>query len=252
LWTRLRSPSLFSTFKRLKFLYRIIVLFTLVSCAKKEAPKPVELHGPEYYPLREGRFNVFECDSTVYTEIPRDTLRYRYQIKEVLGAQFTDDGGHQAWRLERFIRWFDPKKSYDSIGWTIKDVWQLNADNRSVQIAEENVRFTKLSFPVSQGSTWNGNAANNRGDEQYTYEYVDQSESLGNESFARVLKVVQRDFRTLISYEYGSEKYAADIGLIYRNYIGLYSNNIVPGQAVEQRIENGVMFTQTLIAHGYQ
>jgi hypothetical protein len=169
----------------------------------------------------------------------------------VLTSPFTDDEGRQAWKLERFLRWYKPADGYASSPWLMKDVWQVNADNKNVQVVEENSRYTKLSFPVKEGAEWNGNAFNSEAEELYRYEYVGRSETIGSQPLDRVLQVTERDFRTLISYEYRCEKYGAGVGLVFRNYTAIFSNNIVPGQPVEQRIEKGVKFTQTLISYGY-
>jgi hypothetical protein len=227
-------------------------MFVLAACSKKEVAPPAGYLDLDYYPVKAGKFSVFEIDSVVYREIPRDTIHHRYQVREVFTESFTDDEGEQAWKLERYIRKFNPAVPYDSLPWVIKDIWQVTADSRKVQVVEENRRFTKLVFPVKENSSWNGNAANGLGEATYKCTYKDKNESLGQQNFEKVLEVRQKDYRTLISLETASEKYARGAGLVYRQYTELYSNNIAPQKPVEQRIEKGVVYTQTLIAHGYQ
>ena len=229
-----------------------MLLCLLWGCRKKEVTVPSANADLDYYPLVTGRFSVFQCDSIVYTEIPRDTLHYRYQVKEILGEQFTDAEGKPAFMLRRFIRKYDPVVPYDSLPWLAKDVWQVNADQQKVQVVEENERYTKLVFPVTENKNWNGNAANSKPEALYTYTYKDRAESIDAISLAKVLNVQQTDFRTLISLEQASEKYARSTGLVYRSYTELYSNTIVPQVKVEDRIEKGVVYTQKLIAYGQE
>ncbi len=230
----------------------VISLALCFSCSKKKVDTSQFYDDLNYYPLNKGRFIIFEADSIVYTEIPRDTIHYRYRIKELLGDTFTDDEGKTAWKLIRLIKKYNPAITYDSLPWLFKDLWQINADHLKVSVVEENQRFTKLIFPVKEGAQWDGNAANSGEETLYTYSYVNKIETVGGYHFEKVLQVTQKDFRTLISVDHQAEKYAHGVGLVYKEHIELYSNNIVPQKAVENRIEKGVVFTQTLIAHGYE
>lgn len=229
-----------------------IVVFLLASGCSKKEPSPLPDPGYDYYPMQKGNYSVFEADSVVYTEIPRDTLHYRYRIKEILSDSFTDETGTVVWRLERFIKMYHPGKTYDSLPWTVKDVWMVNGNKRRVEVVEENRRLTKLAFPVRAGSGWNGSPASDAGETDCYYEYVDRAAQVGTLAYDRTLKVNRKDLRTLISYDYRSETYAHGVGLVCKEYTELYSNNIVPQQAVEQRIEKGVVYTQTLIASGHE
>ncbi|MBK7819078.1 MAG: hypothetical protein IPJ60_17265 [Sphingobacteriaceae bacterium] len=117
--------------------------------------------GLDYYPTKIGKFVVYDVDSTVYNDLSLDTVSYKYRIKERLVENFTDNEGMQAIRLERFIKMYNPNKPYDSIAYTIKEAWMINADDKKVQVVESNLRYTKLIFPVSKNATWDGNANNN-------------------------------------------------------------------------------------------
>jgi hypothetical protein len=208
--------------------------------------------GYDYYPLTAGRFSEFEADSIVFTEIPRDTIHHRYRIREVLSDTFAGADGKPLWRLQRFIKKPVDGVFHDSVPWLPKDVWLVDADKKRIQVSEENVRFTTLVFPPRTQASWNGNAANNKAEQLYVYTYVDEPEQIGAFHFEKVLKVTRKDLRTLISYHYSCEKYARGIGPVYKAYSELYSNQIVAGKPVESRIEYGVIFTQTLIAHGHE
>ena len=229
----------------------IVLLSAVTGCAKKEISAPPDA-GYDYYPLAIGRFSIFETDSVVYQEIPKDTIHYRYLIKEVLSDTFTDTEGRTAWRMERYIKHQTTGSSFDSLPWTIKDVWMVNADKFKVQVVEENVRRTKLIFPVANGRRWNGNASNSEPASDCFYESAGQPDQVGQTKYDQAVRVVRRDFRTLISYELECEKFARGKGMVYREYRELFSNNIVSQLSVEQRIEKGVVFTQTLVASGYE
>jgi len=223
-----------------------------LSCTKKKVPQDSSVLGLEYYPTTSGKFVVYDVDSVVYTELPKDTLSYKYRIKEKIADTYTDNEGKPAIRLERSVKRYNPLKPYDSIPWTIKEVWMVNASDKNIQVMESNVRFTKLIFPVQEKVSWNGNAANTIGEWDYVYDYVDNNETINTTALSHVLRVKQKDYRTLISVEYYTEKYAKGVGLVYREIKDLLSNTIIAGKPVEERIESGIIYKQTLVTYGHE
>ncbi len=228
----------------------IISCALFFSCAKKKIPQDESLLGLDYYPTTIGRYVIYDVDSTIYNSLTQDTVVTKYRIKEKITELFTDNEGQEALRLERFIKKYNPNKPYDSIAWAIKEVWMVNANKKSVQVVEGNVRFTKLVFPIQQGANWNGNAKNTIGEWMYTYEYIDKTESIGSKQLDKVLNVKQKNYRTLISYQNYTEKYAKGVGLVYREITDILSNNVIANVPVEGRIEDGLIYKQTLVTYG--
>ena len=236
----------------MKSLLALFFILLILSCKKEEKPES-EIKGLAYYPLTSGKFIVYDIDSTVYTELPKDTISYKYRIKEKIADEFTDNQGKRAIRLERYIKKFNPLQSYDSLPWTIKEVWLINPDNTKILQQENNIVYTRLIFPVLQNATWNGNAFNNLGTQNYSYEYVDQKETIGASGFDQVLKVKQRtDTLNLIQYLLEYEQYALNIGLVNKVSKHLFSNSISAGIPVLKRIEYGYMYSQTFQTFGYE
>jgi hypothetical protein len=230
----------------------VVILLCVSSCVKKNIPEPPAVPGLDYYPVTEGKYVIYEVDSTVYTELPRDTVQSKYLIKEKIADSFTDNEGKEARRIERYIKKFDPLKSYDSTPWTMKEVYLLNADNKKIQVQEGNIRFTKLIFPVEPKASWNGNAGNTKGEQFYAYEYVDRHEAVGKITLDNVLMVKQFEYSTLISYQNYNEKYAKGVGLVAKEITDLLSNNVIAGKPVTDRIESGIIYKQTLVTYGYE
>lgn len=233
----------------------ILLFFSvgIIACSKQKnnTASSVDL-GLAYYPTQLGKFVVYDVDSIIYTDLTKDTLIFKYRIKEKLADTYTDNLGQTALRMERYIKKYNPTISYDSIPWLMKEVWSVTADQLKVQVVESNTRFTKLVFPIQDKASWNGNANNALGEQSYTYEYIDRSEKIGPTTLQNVLQVSQKDVRTLINYEHVIEKYAKNIGLVYREITNLQSNAIVASIPVEDRIEQGLIYKQTLVTHGYE
>lgn len=174
--------------------------------------------------------------------------------------EYVDNQGRSALKLVRYIKKYDALVSYDNMPWLIKDVWSCIRTTTTYEVVEEDIRFTKLIFPVKEDAVWNGNANNTLGKLDYKYNYFDNSETINSVLFEKVLLVEQKDDKSknAIHRQYYIEKYARDFGLIYREIKDLYSNTIktfpngggiIP---VEQRIEKGVIYKQTYVSHGFE
>lgn len=226
------------------------LLLFLFSC-KENAPEPTTVKGLEYYPLKLGRFVEYEADSTVFTELPKDTLFFKYRIKEKLIEKFTDSQGLTSYRLERYIKPFNPLLPYDSMAWSVKEAWLVKANETRIQVQENNNLYTKLIFPTLPNASWDGNAYNFLGKSIYSYEYVDRAETINHLPLSRVLKVKQKtDTSNKIIYQLQFEQYAADIGLVFREFTQLESNTIVDTIPIKNRIEKGVIYTLRIINYG--
>ncbi len=235
-----------------KILFIIIIpSFILAFCSKKSVPEASSLLGLDYYPTTKGKYVVYDVDSVIYTDLTKDTIEYKYRIKEKIADSFTDNQGQPAIRLERYIKKYNPQKSYDSIPWTIKEVWMLNASEKSIQLQEGNVRYTKMVFPIKENESWNGNALNNLGEAIYRIEYFGRNEIINKVNVADVLLVNQKEYRTQISYEKQVEKFAKGVGLVYKEITYLLSNSI-NSKPVEARIENGFIYKLSFNSIGYE
>lgn len=197
---------------------------------------------------------MYDVDSTYYDDFSHDTLNYKFRIKEKFEENYIDNQGRNAIKIIRYIKKYNPLISYDNIAWTIKDVWSCIKTKTTYEVVEENVRLIKLIFPVKVDDYWNGNAQNTIGEWNYKYKYIDNSETINGSFFEKVLFVEQKDdkLKNVIHRQYYIEKYAKNIGLIYREIKDLYSNTVLLNVPVEQRIEKGIIYKQTYITHGIE
>lgn len=233
-----------------------LLVFAAFACKKKtEDPPDV---GYAYAPVFIGKYVVYDVDSTVYDDFHHDTTYFKYRIKEKLEEPYVDNEGRSVIKLVRYIKKYNSTIPYDNIAWTVKDVWNYTKTNTTLEVVEEDERFTKLIFPVKVDATWNGNAQNTIGDWEYLYKYADTKEVINGTTFDNVLMVEQKDDKSknAIHRQYFIEKYAKDVGLVYREIKDLYSNTIkvVNGAVVpvEQRIEKGVIYKLTYVSHGFE
>lgn len=225
--------------------------FVVFSCKKKtENPPDV---GYAYAPQTLGKYIVYDVDSTIYDDFKHDTTNYKYRIKEKLEENYIDNQNRTAIKLVRYIKKYSATVSYDNMPWAVKDVWNYTKTNTTLEVVEEDIRFTKLIFPVKEDATWNGNANNTIGQWDYKYSYTDRAETINGTHFDNVLMVTQKsDKGNAIHREYYVEKYAKDVGLVYREIKDLHATVVIANVPVEQRITSGVIYKLTYITHGYE
>lgn len=220
----------------------------IFSC-KKETESAVDV-GYGYFPYEVGKYITYDVDSIVYDDFENDTDIYRFRIKEIVESIFTDNSGRPTMRIERYIKNYNPSLSYDSMNWVLKDVWSANITSRSAEKTEENIRYVKLSFPVTLNHSWNGNAFNTIGEQTYSYTDIATPRSYNSLTFDSTLMVTQENTTNLIEKKYYIEIFAKGVGLIYKESVDVYSGTIIPSVPVTSRIEKGFDYKMKVIDYG--
>jgi hypothetical protein len=223
-----------------------MAVFVFPSC-KQDAPETDIGYG--YFPDRVGHWVIYEVDSTVYDDFEGDTDVYRYQVKEVLESEFTDNQGRRALRVERYKRLYDPNVPYSNIPWHLSRVWAFTKTNAAGEKLEENERFVRLSFPVTQGKTWDGNAYNTLGQWNYKYKEADKPFSIAAFAFDSTCLIEQKNEINSISHRVYKERYAKNVGMIEKNVVDVRDDDFGAGP-VMSRIESGVIYNITLVDYG--
>lgn len=224
---------------RISFLH-IMMLFMILSCKKDSVIQPIDL-GYDYFPGIIGSWVIYDVDSIVYPELRSDTLYYSYQVKELIESEYIDNEGRSALRIERYHR-----KNANS-EWSIPRIWTAYKSTERVERMEENTRYISMSFPVKQGDTWNGNALNSKGKWSFEYTQVDKNELINTTTLDSVLTVEQINEVNCIQRKIYIEKYAKNIGLIYRHTTDI---EIKTEDCVKLNSVDGLEYKMTL--HSYK
>jgi len=230
----------------LKYYFCILtlILFVVFSGCNKDEDNNIHVIDYGYFPADTGHWVTYyieeiniDADVDVY-----DTSRY--YIKEVIESEFIDNENRPALRIERYTR------ENDTMSWEIKDIWYANLLTASAQKVEENIRYVKLTFPVVLYNAWDGNAYNTYSAQEYQITNLDSAETINDIYLDSVLTVLQRDDESLIEKYYAVEKYAKNIGLVYKNEINIEYAIPDPGIPIEDRISVGTLYTQTITGYG--
>lgn len=197
-----------------------IAALLFFACSKeKEEVVPLDI-GHNYAGLILGNYVVYDVDSLYYDDFAGTVDTFQFQIREEVAELYMDLENDEAFKINRY------RKDHDTLSWYLQDVWNAKITSTNYQKVEENIRFVKLIFPVREGSNWNGNAMNNYPEERYNYVTIDQAEIIGGNSLAQVLTVSQFEEINLIQQQLFEEKFAVDVGLVYKKSMDLVRDNL--------------------------
>lgn len=264
---------------RFTFLLAIVGLgFVLSTCNENTIGEDLTvIKGFNYYPIEVGKYITYELDSIIYRQpscacVPtsqtcgypfiRDTSSY--QLREEVVEIYTDNTGAENYVIERYLR------SNANEPWSVADVWNTKISNTQVERVEENLRFIKLVFPVSENVSWNGNAffrdtAVVIGTEvvefyehwslEYEYGDIDVAEEINGIMFDSVMTVIQSaPSENKINHRSSIEKYARGVGLVYKEMLILDTQCCVNENLTfcddipwEEKGERGLVLRQRII-----
>lgn len=212
---------------------------------------------PNYLPLRVGNYWIYHVNET------QITLSVEVDFEYDLQAQITDSipnaiGGF-SYVLSR------SKRNEATEPWQPFDTWLIRSDEKEVVMTEGTVPFVRITFPIKNNKTWNGNAYNNIETgkfctingalvecDQYTFADVGQPFGTSSSLFENTITIIQSNDPDLITrYDIRKEIYAAGIGLIKKESV-VYDYCTQPTCFGNQEIETGLRFMQELTDYGHE
>ncbi|PKP49034.1 MAG: hypothetical protein CVT95_03770 [Bacteroidetes bacterium HGW-Bacteroidetes-12] len=221
----------------LKYIFLLLITIYLISCRSDNDAVINPNLNHNYAGLAVGNFVIYNVDSIVYDDFTASVNTFQFQIKEKIESQLVDLEGDNSFRIERY------RKEKDSINWVLIDVWSSKLVATNYQKVEENVRFIKLVFPIRANKTWNGNIKNNLGEQQYQFTSIHQPEVVGGFALDSVSTVLQAEDINLISENLFEEKFATNIGMVYKRELSRKRNSLSDPWL-------GKDVTMTLVAYG--
>lgn len=236
--------------RKLYFYFAIFIFpfVTIISCNEEKVL--IINSGEEYFPLTVGKWLIYEADSIVWDSFADTVDTIRFQIKEEIIGSYTDTENRPAVSIERSYR------SNANRPWFTADLWYAVRDDKVAERVENNLRFTKLSFPLIEGKQWQGNGFINDVAEfnfcqqqwSYTYTQMDTTFTTSN-SFTNVLEVTQIDVETGLSKCFSKEYYAPNVGLISKSLILVRLSD--PNESIpwQEKVNQGYIYNQRLIEH---
>lgn len=230
--------------KKISLFILLSLIFLFFSCKKDVEQNEIIEMGYHYFPDDIGRYVIYEVDSVAYDDKAFNPPKLtRYLLKEMITSSFQDNSGRPTLRIERFKKMYNDSIPYDSMIWIGPKVWHSNKTSSTAEKVEENIRYIKLVFPIKEAREWDGNSYNTLGQKNYEIISIDEPEIIGNLHFDSVVTVNQFEKYNFIEYIHEFEKYAKNVGLIFRKRDSLYWGS-TPNDTI------GYTFTQKIVSFG--
>jgi hypothetical protein len=236
-----------------------IYMLTLSSCTKNQS-ETLPLMGSNYYSLQIGRTLIYNLDSIIFDPQPNKSIKidtFRWQIREVVKDTFRDNSNVLTYRIER------AERRQNTTTWQIAKIVTEALNTDQALRGEDNLRYIKFPLAFIENTTWNGNVFNDVNakfiiadetllpfSKKWTHriESFNKSEKITTKTYDNVLTVSgQTDPKSLIEKRYVLEKYAQNVGLIYREWHILDTQKTDANLAWEKKTEKGVILIQRII-----
>lgn len=212
------------------------ICFSFFACSDKKEVLDTE-PVTDFVILQPGKYITYRLDSLVFVDFQKTPETHHYEVKHVVDAAITDNLGRPAYRIYRYIR------AVGADDWNANGSYLITAVDKQIELTEDNLRFIKLHGPIREGFNWKGNSYlptdpygtfgynfsndDDMPDWNYRYFPAEATFTYEGETYNDVITVEQEDDSSNIpvtdeeSYGYKTrsvEKYAKNIGLVYRQY----------------------------------
>lgn len=237
--------------KCVKGLIYILLLGVVISC-KKDSEEFVPNYEHEYINTAIGSYIIYQVDSTVYNDFDATVRTNSVQFKEVVTEDFLDNLNRTAQRIARFERNSDEEE------WVETRSYYIVKEKTTLEKIEENLRFISFIFPPKVDQTWKGNqyiqpVDNNKYLADWTYKFtsVNQAATVLGKTYAETATILLRDRETAIEKVFAKEIYAKNVGLVYKEWWHLETQNISDLPWTE-KAQKGYIIKMQAIEHGVE
>jgi len=132
----------------------LLVSVGLFSCKKETTDLSDINKGNKFYPTEIGKYIIYNYDSTIWNDLEQKVFFYQGQFRYTVVDTFrdTENEGALAYRIDV------ERRANDTDPFEPSDVIYVTPSETQVIMSQRNAKFIKMVFPVSNGTTWNGNA----------------------------------------------------------------------------------------------
>lgn len=225
----------------------LLLFMGLVLCAcKEEVAAPTLQFRYEYFPLIIGQERLYVVDSILFDPLGNrvkidTTTTY---IREIVVDTFRNVQRELEYRIERYER------SVSNAPWVLRKVVSELRTAQQAQRFEDNFRLVKMVFPPLPTQSWNplifvdpSSKVDVKGEPLELFKgweakilNIDQNWN----QYPRTLEIQFSDYENAIELRRGTERYAANLGLVYRE-LRVLNTQCLPcqGQAWEKKAQAG-------------
>ncbi len=232
----------------------ILLLVSIFACDSHEAV-PVRT-GAEFVPMRVGAYWEYSMMETTISPVSGQVNTLTELRVEVLDSVINDE--EVTYVLGRWTR------DQGAAVWVATETWSVRQSEFRWIIQQGNVPFVKLSFPLTEGKTWNGNMLNSLGGTEACPDGTDGCdmylssnlqkpfEITGSISYDDTVTIVENEEEDpIVGKDIRKTIYAKGVGLVYLEITALEYCTV--GSCIGlQVVENGYILKQILTTYGLE
>lgn len=238
--------------------YILLCISFFISCSPDNEGREDLIGSTEFYPLNIGHSVAYQIDEIVLRNGGNQVDTFSYQLKEEIVSQFMSNDDEEIFTIDRFTR------NRTSEPWSYANSWQVLLKNNQLIRIEDNTRFIKLRLPIRQDDTWDGNALFDAsltiiiGDDPIQYYDnwqskiigTGQTETIGEQRLDGIMTISLADHENRLNIRKGVEKYALNIGLVYREFeiFDTQCFDLCEDESWIEKGERGHYFVQKIIS----
>ena len=197
--------------------------------------------GVDYYPVEIGQYRIYEVEEVTFLITGSDTSTY--QLRETIIDSLVS--------LDQTTYLIQRDTRADAMGeWESDSLWTVTPTSLNVSVAENNIPFIKLTFPVREGIEWDGNSLNTRGNQTYYYENLMSSDFTDVPVEDQIRVIIEDIPENTTGIDLRSEGYARTIGLVEKDYITQVRCTASSCGDDFGKVESGRSLKQRLIEYG--
>ncbi|QES89296.1 hypothetical protein [Rhizosphaericola mali] len=217
-------------------------MLVICSCSKTTIDTQTYSTYKDYLSINVGDSYLYRLDSVALLSFGTDTVTRTYYRKDSVISASLDGENNTTYRIYTYLKPF----TSSSNSWVYLNAYNITLDSTNLQLVDENnLRFIKLSNPITVEHSWDGDAYFTIGtsasssfsdpadvyinyQSQWSYQYTDlnTAQTFYDQSYNNTITVNEIDYTegSMSSYYtrlYSSESYAKGLGLIHRKFLFL-------------------------------
>jgi hypothetical protein len=222
-----------------KYIFVVLSVALFWQCSETKEVDPSIL-GISYFPLEVGEYRIYQVEGTKYS-VNDDSL-FTYQLKESVLEAFENLESGISYKILR-------EKKFDEDGsWQFDSLWTARIEEGKAIVVENNVPIVKLTFPMEDSTSWDGNSLNDKNQDIFTMLDVNKTFPGEYNTYDHTTTVIQEYLPDLkVNWISRKEIFAETVGLVYKENITLIYNQSALGAEI---VDAGIRYHQHLIEYG--
>lgn len=250
--------------KTLNFISLSLLVLAISSGCSKSTNETITSNGATYYPLNLGKTMIYKVDSVIYTPQAGGTLfldSTHSIVQEIYADTLRDAQGNLTYRIDRYVS-RNLVKPYDFV---LTNAVFATANPTNFLRTEGNFKYVKMLNYFTTQSEWDGNSLNDPDavmdvatNRVFPFSKLYPSQVLNvadvyaasGGNFLDVVTIeAKSDPQILTERRYQLEKYAPNVGLVYREVNILDTQKLDASIAWEKKATRGYILKQSLVGY---